>query len=120
MALSTPTFPNPYSSTPLTNAYAWLAFLALDLSAGQGRVAFNVHPSEADWSKPPMGQLSITLGQDLNPPAVGGPPPPPAVFPTLAELMADPEFAAAYDVIGRKLYEHAAAKVPAFAGSTQV
>lgn len=119
MALSIPTFPNPYSSTPLANAYAWLAFIALDLSTGQGRVAFNVHPSAEDWSKPPLGQLSITLGQDLNPPAAGGPPPPPAVFPTLAELMTDPEFAEAYRVIGAKIYQHAAAKVPVFAGSSQ-
>ena len=39
-------------------------------------------------------------------------------FPTLEALMGDPEFAAAYAVIGGKLYQALAATHPALAGAT--
>ena len=45
--------------------------------------------------------------------------PPGAAFPTLAELMGDPEFASAYNTIGAKLYEAAAGRIPAFAGAAR-
>jgi len=127
MALGILSYPNPCSSTPMTNAYGWLSFIALDLFQGTGRVVFNINPTADDWDKPPVAQVSVSLGQTLTPATPGDPnatPPVPATeavtFDTLQELMADPEFAAAYRVIGAKIYQQAAAKVPAFAGSSQV
>jgi len=110
MAMNIPSFPIPYSSTPIGNAYAWLSFFSIDLFAGRGRVVYNVNPTSGDWDKSPVGQISVSLGQEID----GG-----EHYPTLAELMADPEFAAAYNVIGAKLYQHAAERLPVFAGSSQ-
>ncbi len=127
MALGIPSYPSPFSSTPITGAYAWLSFIALDLFSGQGRVVFNVNFAETDWSKPPVDQVSVSLGQTLKaatPGDANAEPPvaetPAVAFPSLAELMADPEFAAAYNVIGTKIYQQAAAKVQAFSGASQV
>ena len=111
----------------MENAYAWLSFIALDLFAGSGRVVFNINPTADDWDKPPVAQVSVSLGQMLTPATPGDPnatPPVPATeavtFDTLQDLMSDPEFAQAYATVGAKLYARAAAKVPAFAGATQV
>jgi hypothetical protein len=92
MARQIPSFPDPRDpSAPLADAYAWLAGLALDLATGQGQFTINVHPHEAAWQSPPVAQIGIALGQVLGPGVTS---------PTLAELMADPEFAQAYTVIG--------------------
>jgi hypothetical protein len=117
MALILPSYPNPHDpDNPLVNAYAWLAELRLDLFTGQGQIVFNIHPNAAAWQSKPVDQLGIALGQVLGPGPEGGPA---ATFPTLAELMADPEFAAAYATIGAKLYAIADLH-PALAGATEV
>lgn len=118
MALIIPSYPNPHDpANPLVDAYAWMASLILDLASGQGQIVLNIHPSEATWQSPPVAQLGIALGQVLGP----GPEGEPAVaFPSLDELMADAEFAAAYATIGARLYAAAVATHPALAGATQV
>ena len=109
MALSIKNYPDPRDpANPLPTGYAWLSFLALDLRAGSGRLAFDVHPSESAWQGQPVGQVAISLGQ-----GVGA-----SHFPSLDELMGDPEFAAAYQVIGSKLYGAALSTLPAFEGAT--
>jgi hypothetical protein len=114
MALSIPHFPNPFDpANPLANAYAWTSALALDLAAGTGRLCLNVHPRPEAWESPPVAQIVVTLGESF-------PPVTEARMPSLAELMADPEFAAAYEVIGSKLYAAVAAHHPALAGSSLV
>lgn len=105
MALSIPSIVNPYdSANPIAPAYAWLSSLGLDLAHGAGQLVLSVHPREDAWMSQPIARIPVTLGQD---------------FPTLPELMADPEFAAAYAVIGGKLYA-ALLDHPQFAGSTIV
>jgi hypothetical protein len=111
MARQIPSFPDPRDpSAPLADAYAWLAGLALDLATGQGQFTINIHPHEAAWQSPPVAQIGIALGQVLGPGVTS---------PTLAELMADPEFAAAYATIGAKLYAVADLH-PSLAGAVEV
>ena len=122
MALSVPSYPNPYDpSTPIANAYALIAGLYLDMSNSTGRVVLNINPSETAWAAAPLAQAAVSLGETLVPgdPAVS-PPVAPVVFPTLAEMMADTEFAAAFNTIGSKIYQRVQALVPAFKGSTLV
>ena len=125
MALNVPEFPDPRDpANPLKNAYAWLAWWALDLSNDTGRLVLNIHPNEAAWTAAPVAQLGISLGQVLVPAKPGDPtadPPVPATpevrFPTLEALMADPEFVAAYNTVGAKLYA-ASLNHPKLAGAT--
>jgi hypothetical protein len=109
MALNIPTFPNPFDpNTPLTNLYAWMSFVAFDVASGSGRLVINLNPNEAAWPNLPLEQIEITLGQLLQPGDPNAEPPvPPVTFPTIAELMAIPEFAAAYLTIGGILYQKA-------------
>jgi hypothetical protein len=132
MALLIPEYPNPYSTTPATNAIGWVSFIALDASkpAVTGRVVININQDEASANAylSPLGQVNLSLGQVLvaevpdvpevvadpesDPPIEGVPAVPgtPAVmFPTFAELMADSEFASAFEVIKAKLYAAALA-----------
>lgn len=119
MALNLPTLATPYG-IELTNAYAWLSGLALDLSANTGRCVLNVNPDEAAWQSTPVVQVAVSLGQVLTPgDPTASPPVEPTLFPTLSELMSDPEFAQAYSVIGAKLYAALLAH-PALAGATVV
>jgi hypothetical protein len=118
MALLIPSFPNPHDkANPLVDVYGWISSLNLDLFSSQGQVVFNINPRESAWQDRPIDQLGIALGQVLGPGPEGGPP---ATFPTLAEFMADPEFAQAYTTMGAKLYAAALATHPAFAGSVEV
>lgn len=109
MALTIVNFPDPRDPAhPLPTAYAWLSYLALDLRAKTGRILFDVHASESSWQGQPVGQVGVSLGQGVGLDH----------FPTLDELMADPEFASAYATIGAKLYAASLASVPSFAGAT--
>lgn len=126
MALNIPKYPDPRDpANPLSDAYAWLSEIALDLRGNAGRLTLNVHPNEAAWTAAPVAQLGISLGQILVPATPGDPtaiPPVPATpavtFPTLADLMADADFASAYNTIGAKLYAAALAH-PRLAGATE-
>lgn len=107
MAIEIPTFPNPFdANNPLTNLYAWMSFIAFDVSSSSGRLVLNIHPNEAAWSNLPLEQIDIALGQLLQPGDPDAEPPvAPIHFPTIAELMAIPEFAEAYLTIGAILYQ---------------
>ncbi len=111
MALIIPSFPNKFNPDhPFSNAYAWMAGIALDISQGAGRLTLNINPNANAWASPPIDQIGITLGEVLvqaNPSA--DPPVAEVKFPTLTELMANEEFAAAYNKIGLILYEAAMA-----------
>lgn len=123
MALNIPAFDNPFDpANPFVNAYGWNSFVSLDLFSGTGRVVVNVNPSPAAWQNPPIGQRSIALGEkvaDATYDAEGNQLTPEVRIKTLAELMANPTFAAAFNVIGSELYSEVQ-KHPDFAGSTQV
>jgi hypothetical protein len=111
MARQIPSFPNPHDpANPLVDAYGWISGLNLDLFSNQGQFVLNINPNAAAWQSPPVAQIGIALGQVL---ASG------TTSPTLAELMADPEFAAAFTVIGAKLYAIADLH-PALAGAIEV
>ena len=122
MAISIPSYPNPFEpAKPVVAAYAWTSFIALDLFANQGRLQLNINPNLTSWSAPPMGTISVALGQVFvaaNPAAV--PPVAEVRFPRLDELMADPAFASAYNTIGSKLYAALLLYHPALAGATSV
>lgn len=144
--LSIPSYPNPYATTPITNAVGWISFLALDFSTPvpSGRVVLNVNADAqgATQYKPPIVQKSYSLGQVLRAeipgtPEIPGnpgdpnadPPVPPTeavpavpgvpaiVFPSFADLLGDPEFAQAFGVIRAKLYA-AVAVCPCLEGAT--
>jgi hypothetical protein len=118
MALQIPSFPNPHDpAAPLVNAYAWISSQGLDLFSGQGQFVLNINPNEAAWQSSPVAQIGIALGQVLGPGPEGGPP---ATFKTLAEFMADPEFAQAFTTMGAKLYAEALATHPLLAGAVEV
>lgn len=109
------TWANPYDpATPLTNVYAYAAGLGLDASNGSGQVTYNAHPNANAWTGTPIGQVSIQLGDVIVP--VNGEIPA-VVMPTLAELMANPQFAQAYTTIGQVLDAYAV-QHPAFAGGS--
>jgi hypothetical protein len=112
MALQIPSWPNPHDkANPLVDVYGWFSGLNLDLFSSQGQVVLNVNPNAAAWQDKPIDQLGIALGQVLGPDAT---------FKTLAEFMADAEFAAAFATIGAKLYAEAVAKHPMLAGAIEV
>lgn len=119
MALLIPKFPNPFDpANPLVNAYGWLAGLSLDLAAGSGRVTIHVNPNSEAWQSPPITTIGVGLGDLMTPAATAASPPTPEVrFPSMADLMADPAFAAAYNVIGTKLYTALMTTHPALAGA---
>lgn len=107
MALQISSFENPFDpANPLANVYAWTASLGLDIFAGTGRVTLNVNPNPEAWQAPPIGQIPISLGEVVERAVFedGIEVSPEVRVKTLAELMADPEFAQAYQVIGSKLY----------------
>jgi hypothetical protein len=119
MAIEIPTFPNPFDpNTPLTNIYAWMSFIAFDVRLDVGRLVLNIHPNESAWESQPLEQISIALGELLQPGDPNAEPPvPPKTFPTMAELMQIPEFASAYLTIGGILYQKSLDH-PKLAGST--
>lgn len=100
MPIQLPTYPNPYSALPLTNAIAWINFLSLDFSAaephGRLEVSINVDAAAAAAYKQPINKLGFVLGRDFGANHH---------VPSFAELMADPEFAAAFSVVRSKLYD---------------
>jgi hypothetical protein len=109
MAINIPEFPNPFDpNTPLTNVYAWLSFISLEISSGSGKLTLNLHPNEAAWQGQPLAQIDIALGEPLKDGDPNAEPPiAPINFPTLLELMTIPEFVSAYNTIGGILYQKA-------------
>lgn len=122
MSLQVTSYPDPTSLTPIANAYAWIGTLMLDFRAngGQGggwlRVDVNRDAADAAALMPAAAAVPVQLGQTLVP-ANGNTPA--VTFPTFAQLMADPEFAAAFATIRAKLYTELLT-VPAFSGATEV
>jgi hypothetical protein len=112
MALNIASYNNQYSTTPLVNAYAWITTLLLDFEFGTGalKVGINVDADSANAGKPPIERLGVSLGQTLAPGVT---------FPTFAQLMGDPAFAAAFAVIRKALFD-ALLTDPRLAGSTEV
>lgn len=107
MALSIPSYPNPYdSANALTNAYGWISSIALDAGTGNGVVSLSIHPSAAASStSPPISVVSVSLGQ-------GG-------FPSFADLMGDTAFATAFGTIKAKLENALIDHVTALSGATE-
>lgn len=118
MALNIPSIENPFDpNNPLTDAYAWIVNISLDIYSNNGRVILNINPNEEAWSAPAMRQVSIELGQITKP--INENNDTEVRVKTLSELMADPEFAQAYSVLGAKLYAEVL-KHPIFENSTIV
>lgn len=125
MSLQVPSYPDPTSTTPVTNAYAWIASLAIDFVSGAGRVTVwvNRNAASASAALPPVATLDYGLGQVITP-ASGSTPA--VTFPTLTQLLtsaatiqaANPS-SAPFDSIRAAVYQ-ALQALPQFAGSTQV
>lgn len=113
MSLQVPSYPNPYSETPLTDAYAWFSFLAIDFRTGSSRVVLDIN-HDADAAAKlfrPVDRVELINGQELAP----------GVFwTTFQELMQDPAFAAAFETIRARLYAEVVARHPAFAEAIEV
>lgn len=110
MALNIPTYPNPFNrSTPLENAYGWIAGINLDISRNTGALVVNIHPEESAWTSDPISQITVSMGQPLDS----------GHFPNLDELFGDQDFLSAYNTIGGKLYMYLL-DLPAFSGATLI
>lgn len=128
MSLQLPSYPDPTNpAVPITDAYAWATSITVDFraaasGAGGGSMMIGVNRSAAAAAAnaPPVGGIPIAFGQTLVPANPSETPPVAAVLmPTFAEMMQDPEFAAAFATIRAKLYGWIAPH-PAFAGATEV
>lgn len=116
MALQPPSYPNPFDpSRPEPAAYARIGTVMLRPETGAGNMVVNVKASAAARAAkaPPIDQVAVSLGMDV--PGTD----PPVRVKTLTELMADPEFAAAYAVVAGKLYGELR-KFPAFRDAADV
>lgn len=110
MALLIPSFPDPRDpATPLQNAYAFISEVTFSWT-GQSRLTISVNPNVGAWTGAPVGQVQVRAGEILVPAVYDDPVSPdrtivtPAVtYPTFEELLADPEFAQAFALIGAKL-----------------
>jgi hypothetical protein len=63
MSLSVPSYPNPYSTTPLPAAYAWIETVSLDYANGSGSLVVRVNADAASYALPPIDRVFITMGQ---------------------------------------------------------
>lgn len=107
MALAPHNYPDPTDpNNPRETAYAWASNVLFDMAGMSGSVTLNVNPNEAAWMGRPLDQITVYFGADL-----GGQTP----MPTLTELMSDPEFAAAFNVVGLKIYAAIKTAHPLFA-----
>lgn len=116
--LAIPTVPNPFDpANPIVNAVGVISSIHLDVSGSSGYLVLNIHPNAAAVGKaPPLTTVRVNLGQGLVPANPSANPPTAAIsFPTLAELMADSAFAAAYAAVGARLYADLVATVPLLA-----
>jgi hypothetical protein len=112
MALIVPSYPNPCDpNIPITNAYAWGSAAYFDLARGAGSLTLNINPNAEAWQGRPLDQIAVYFGDDLK-----GPEP----MLSLAELMADPDFAAAFTMVVAKLYEAIKAAHPLLQDATIV
>jgi hypothetical protein len=113
MSLLVPSYASPYSVDPLTNTYIWIGRLSLDLASGAGRVILFVHPSAEDAAagKPPLLTLPLVLGPATHPGGGG--------LPTLAEFLANQDFAMGFATIRAALYDAIKGLAP-FADATDV
>ncbi len=101
------------SGVRLQTGYYFVAGLALDPYAGgvgSGTFVLNGHPTAADWTKPPAEQITVSLGERW----------PDSSFPTLADLMAIPEFAQGMGLIAGVLYAALKQHHPAFTDAVEV
>lgn len=118
MSLSVLDHPNPYTVENLPVAYAYIGRLEMDFTTNMGQLRVDVYTDAAAAlaDKQPVERPVIALGDFMGTAEDGTP----IRTATLAELMADPEFAAAFSVIRAKLYSDVVRRHPAFAGATDV
>jgi hypothetical protein len=101
MSLILPDYPDPQGAPGdvIPRAYAWIEHLQLGFSDGSGRIVLWIHRSPeaaATWTDPEQPNTPPADQEEFHP---GD-----GVIPTLPDLLADPEFAAAFDVIRTQLY----------------
>jgi hypothetical protein len=115
MSLQVPSFPNPYSTVALTDAYAWISCLNIDFVSMTGRVEVRVNAdaTSADNGLPAISVISYSI----NAVASQGPQGATSILPPLTQVLSDNQ--AAFDSIRTYLYEKIAAD-PQFSGATQV
>jgi hypothetical protein len=124
MALTITTFNNPYSTTPLNNAYVWITFQAIDFFDGTGRiqVAVNSDEASANAGLPPIFSFSVALGEILIPATENVAA---IMFPDLPTLVANAATAATtlslspFDAIRKALYD-ALLNHPKLSGATEI
>lgn len=104
MSLQVPSYPSSYDVDPITDAYAWIAFLAIDFSSVQGNVILNINRSAeaANSGCSPDSQLSLPLGDKL---------------PSLTQVITDNY--EAFQTIRSYIYTKIK-DLPAFSGATDV
>ena len=110
--LIVPSYPDPTATEPAAGALAWIGGLTLDFESTTGQIHVIVHRDgpAAEAAKAPLDRFGIALGEDYGPGSGGAP--------TFAELLSDPEFAAAFAVIRLKLFTEVLAAHPRLPGAT--
>lgn len=125
MSLQLPSYPDPTNTSPITNAYAWIAQINLDFVAGSGRVVVWVNRDAASAAAglPPVATLGFALGEVVVPASGSAPA---VTFPTLAQLLtsaatiqAATPANAPFDSFRQAVYQ-ALMTLPQFAGATEV
>src|SRR4051812_37856619 len=102
MALNIPEFPSPYMAAPFQNAYGWITSISLDFASQSGRLTVSVHASSADAGASPIGTVVLQLGQIVQADPSGQ-----VAISTLSELMENPDFVSAFNVLRTILYNEA-------------
>lgn len=113
MSLQLPSYPDPTSTAPVANAYAWIAGFSVDFASGTGQmtVAINRDSASAAALLAPLARVGIGLGAPS--------PSSPYQLPSLTVDLETPAFAAAFQAIRDTLYAQLLTLTP-FAGATQV
>lgn len=112
MSLQVPDYPSPYAAAALPAAYAYISTFSVNIDTGQGGFGVVVYTDRPSYAagRTPVDRIAIAMG-DLVAPGVR--------TRTLAELMSDPTFAAAWNTVASSLLADAQLH-PKLAGATTV
>jgi hypothetical protein len=117
MALSLPGYAHRYNAAPAAQAYAYITTLtaSFDVSGGSFRVDVWEDAASCTAGCERCDTIPLMLGATVDP---GDGTSPPVALSTLADLMAQPDFAAAFNTIRTYLYREAV-KHPRLKGGGQ-
>jgi hypothetical protein len=131
MPLAIPDYRSPFSATPVKEAYGYIKAISLDSEQLTGKLVLRIYYDQASADMAPIDELQVAAGEMTVPatpdqvvPDGDGtkviPGTPAVYFPSLADFMADPEFAQAFAVVASKLEVALLATVPKLKDAEQL